>query len=113
MSRTGLDELFDRTRQAGGTAFMPFLTAGLPAPASTVDAFVAMSESGADAFAVGTASRSAIAIAEYLPNAYTQCVRNAVASAAAVSGSKELSARRSSSATACGRQFFKRMARVV
>lgn len=36
-----------------GPALLPFLTAGLPAPASSVDLFVAMAEAGADGFEVG------------------------------------------------------------
>ena len=40
-------------RAAGRTAFLPYMTAGLPDPSSTVDIFVAMAEAGADAFEVG------------------------------------------------------------
>ena len=53
MSRLALDNLFATTRAEGRTAFLPFMTAGLPTPEETVDVFVAMAESGADAFEVG------------------------------------------------------------
>ena len=53
MSRQDLDRLFTSVRQEGRAAFLPFMTAGLPTPESTVDTFVAMSEAGADAFEVG------------------------------------------------------------
>ena len=53
MSRGPLDALFSDVRAAPRTAFLPFMTAGLPSPALTVDAFVAMSEAGADGFEVG------------------------------------------------------------
>ena len=36
-----------------GAALMPFLTAGIPSPAASADLFVAMADSGADAFEVG------------------------------------------------------------
>jgi tryptophan synthase alpha chain len=36
-----------------GAALLPFMTAGIPSPARSVDLFVAMSEAGADAFEVG------------------------------------------------------------
>ena len=53
MSRKDLDRLFARVKQEGHTAFLPFMTAGLPSPEQTVEAFVAMAEAGADAFEVG------------------------------------------------------------
>ena len=53
MSRKDLDRLFANIRQEGRTAFLPFMTAGLPSPGETVDTFVAMAEAGADAFEVG------------------------------------------------------------
>ena len=53
MSRKDLDRLFAEVRQEGRTAFLPFMTAGLPSPGETVDTFVAMAEAGADAFEVG------------------------------------------------------------
>lgn len=53
MSRRPLDELFRAVRAEGRTAFLPFMTAGLPDPIHTVDMFVAMAEGGADAFEVG------------------------------------------------------------
>jgi tryptophan synthase alpha chain len=36
-----------------GAALLPFLTAGIPSPAASADLFVAMADSGADAFEVG------------------------------------------------------------
>ena len=53
MSRKHLDRLFDTVRKEGRTAFLPFMTAGLPTPETTVDTFVAMAEAGADGFEVG------------------------------------------------------------
>ena len=53
MSRKDLDRLFATVREEGRPAFLPFMTAGLPTPEETVETFVAMSESGADAFEVG------------------------------------------------------------
>ncbi len=53
MSRAPLDQLFADVRSTGRTAFLPFMTAGLPNPAQTVEAFVAMAEAGADGFEVG------------------------------------------------------------
>lgn len=53
MSRRDLDRLFADVRTDGRTAFLPFMTAGLPTPGETVDTFVAMAEAGADAFEVG------------------------------------------------------------
>ncbi len=53
MSRAGLDTLFAANRAAGRTALLPFMTAGLPSVAASVDLFVAMAEAGADAFEVG------------------------------------------------------------
>lgn len=53
MSRAGLDELFTTVRAEERTAFLPFMTAGLPSREQTVDVFVAMAEAGADAFEVG------------------------------------------------------------
>ena len=53
MSREHLDRLFAAIRREGRTAFLPFMTAGLPSPGETVDTFVAMAEAGADAFEVG------------------------------------------------------------
>ena len=53
MSRRSLDRLFADVRKEGRTAFLPFMTAGLPSPGQTVETFVAMAEAGADAFEVG------------------------------------------------------------
>ena len=53
MSRTALDALFASVRAEKRTAFLPYMTAGLPHPSSTVDLFVAMAEAGADGFEVG------------------------------------------------------------
>ena len=53
MSRRSLDRLFADVRKEGRTAFLPFMTAGLPSPEQTVETFVAMAEAGADAFEVG------------------------------------------------------------
>jgi len=53
MSRIPLDEMFAAVRAEDRTAFLPFMTAGLPDPERTVDLFVGMAEAGADAFEVG------------------------------------------------------------
>lgn len=53
MNRVALDDMFATVRAEGRTAFLPFLTAGLPDPMHTVDMFVAMADGGADAFEVG------------------------------------------------------------
>ena len=53
MSLALLDEMFSKVRSQRGTALLPFMTAGLPSLERTVDVFVAMAESGADAFEVG------------------------------------------------------------
>lgn len=53
MSRRHLDDLFARVRREGRAAFLPFMTAGLPSPETTVETFAAMAEAGADAFEVG------------------------------------------------------------
>jgi len=51
MSHARLTELFQSTRKEGRTAFLPFMTAGLPDPASSPSMFGAMSR--ADAFEIG------------------------------------------------------------
>ena len=53
MSRSHVEDLFSSVRAEGRTAFLPYMTAGLPSPEQTVEIFVAMSEAGADAFEVG------------------------------------------------------------
>ncbi len=53
MSRRDLDQLFATVRRQGRAAFLPFMTAGLPSPETTVETFAAMAEAGADAFEVG------------------------------------------------------------
>jgi tryptophan synthase alpha chain len=53
VSRVILEGLFAEVRSSGRTALLPFMTAGLPSVSTSVDLFVAMAESGADAFEVG------------------------------------------------------------
>jgi len=53
VSRTRLERLFADVRSSGRTALLPFMTAGLPSLSTSADLFVAMAESGADAFEVG------------------------------------------------------------
>lgn len=53
MSRSALDQLFREVRAEGRTAFLPYMTAGLPDPIHTVEMFEAMADGGADAFEVG------------------------------------------------------------
>lgn len=53
MSRARLEELFAEVRTSGRTALLPFMTAGLPSLATSLDLFAAMADSGADAFEVG------------------------------------------------------------
>ncbi len=53
MSRAALDLLFSKVRDEGRTAFLPYMTAGLPDPGHTVEMFEAMADGGADAFEIG------------------------------------------------------------
>ncbi len=53
MAAERFDALFAACRAEGRAALLPYLTAGLPAPAATVDLFTAMAEAGADGFEVG------------------------------------------------------------
>ena len=53
MSRQALSELFARCRAERRAALMPYMTAGLPDPESSVRLFSAMAEAGADGFEVG------------------------------------------------------------
>lgn len=48
-----LQQLFAATAAADRAALLPYMTAGLPDPATSVDLFVAMAEAGADGFEVG------------------------------------------------------------
>lgn len=50
---TGFEHIRSVLGGGVGTALLPFLTAGLPDPDSSVDLFVAMADAGADAFEVG------------------------------------------------------------
>lgn len=53
MSEQQLHDLFTTCRQEGRAALMPYMTAGLPSPAESVELFRAMAGAGADAFEVG------------------------------------------------------------
>lgn len=53
MSRERLAELFRSCAESNRAALMPYMTAGLPTPADSLDMFVAMADAGADAFEVG------------------------------------------------------------
>ena len=53
MTADRLSAMFAQNRAAGRVAFLPFMTAGLPDPSSTLDVFAAMADAGADAFEVG------------------------------------------------------------
>jgi tryptophan synthase alpha chain len=53
MSAATLQEMFAAKRALGGTALLPFLTAGLPDPGHAVEMFKAMADAGADGFEVG------------------------------------------------------------
>jgi len=46
-------EMFAATRAANRAALLPFMTAGLPAPTTSLDIYRAMSDAGADGFEVG------------------------------------------------------------
>jgi tryptophan synthase alpha chain len=48
-----MEELLAEVRSSGRTALLPFMTAGLPSLSTSADLFVAMADSGADAFEVG------------------------------------------------------------
>jgi tryptophan synthase alpha chain len=52
MGAQRLRDLFVETRAEGRTAFLPFMTAGLPTPADSPSLFAAMAGAGADAFEV-------------------------------------------------------------
>lgn len=53
MSAGHLRSMFAASRAKGGTALLPFLTAGLPDPGHAVEMFEAMAAAGADGFEVG------------------------------------------------------------
>lgn len=53
MSEQRLIELFDVCRSEGRAALLPYMTAGLPTPETSMELFVAMAEAGADGFEVG------------------------------------------------------------
>ena len=56
MTDTGVEQLgrlFEGVRSQGRTALLPYLTAGLPDPATSVLLFEAMAEAGADGFEIG------------------------------------------------------------
>jgi tryptophan synthase alpha chain len=51
--RNQLDDAFDRVRQEGRAALVPYLTAGFPEPETFVDLAVAVLDAGADALEIG------------------------------------------------------------
>lgn len=53
MSEQLLARLFADCRRENRTALMPYMIAGLPSPADSVDMFIAMAAGGADGFEVG------------------------------------------------------------
>lgn len=53
MGEERLAELFAKCRAEDRAALLPFMTAGLPTPADSVELFVAMAAAGADGFEVG------------------------------------------------------------
>lgn len=53
MGGARLHSMFEATRKEGRAALLPFMTAGLPDLASSLDIFAAMSDAGADGFEVG------------------------------------------------------------
>ncbi len=53
MTADRFDALFAAARADGRTAFLPYLTAGLPDPEASVELFAALAEGGADGFEVG------------------------------------------------------------
>ncbi len=50
---TRLAEMFSAARAEQRSVLLPYLTAGLPDPESSIDLFVAMAEAGADGFEIG------------------------------------------------------------
>jgi tryptophan synthase alpha chain len=50
---TQLAEMFAAARAEARSVLLPYLTAGLPDPESSIDLFVAMAEAGADGFEIG------------------------------------------------------------
>ncbi len=53
MGRDTLAAMFAEARRAGRAVLLPFMTAGLPDPQSSVELFAAMAAAGADGFEVG------------------------------------------------------------
>jgi tryptophan synthase alpha chain len=53
MSRADLEGLFRRARAERRAVLMPYMMAGIPDPAASVELFGAMADAGADAFEVG------------------------------------------------------------
>ena len=51
--RTRLAEMFAAARAEQRSVLLPYLTAGLPDPESSIDLFAAMAEAGADGFEIG------------------------------------------------------------
>ncbi len=51
--RAALEEIFRKASQENRAVLLPYLTAGLPDPISSLELFVAMAEAGADGFEVG------------------------------------------------------------
>jgi tryptophan synthase alpha chain len=53
VSRRDLEAMFARARSEDRAVLMPYMMAGIPDPAASVEVFEAMAEAGADAFEVG------------------------------------------------------------
>ena len=50
---TPLGALLGKAQQSGGAVLLPYMTAGLPGPDTSLDMFRAMADAGADGFEVG------------------------------------------------------------
>ncbi len=51
--RAGMEQLLAEARSAGRAVLLPYMTAGLPGPDTSLDMFRAMADAGADGFEVG------------------------------------------------------------
>lgn len=69
---------FEKTKAAGHTAFIPFVTAGFPRLDSTVDILLALEASGADIIEVGMPFSDPLADGGTIQAANTVALRNGV-----------------------------------
>jgi len=53
MMKSDIDQVFDQMRRSGSCAFIPYLTAGFPDPATCLEILITLGDSGADIIEVG------------------------------------------------------------